>query len=120
MRAACGFEVSIFACIYHASALIYGASATLLPTGWAPGLSARVGEVNAGRGHGPGGQAGGADRPAAVFAGAVAALGKPEQRRVDLGEVLPGLGEQGSGVLALEGDRGALRVVLVVGAGRRR
>src|SRR5260370_16899462 len=100
MRAACGFEVSIFACIYHASALIYGASATLLPTGWAPGYSAQGGAVNAGRGHGPGGQAGGADRPAAVFAGAVAALRKPEQRRPHLGEALPGLRLQANGLLA--------------------
>src|SRR5690349_21126057 len=67
--------------------------------------------ADAGRGDRPGGQAGGADRLATASADAVAALLQPDQRRVDLREMLPDLAEQGGGVLALVGDRGAFRIV---------
>ena len=72
-------------------------------------------QVGGGR---PGGEAVGPDRLPALGAPAVAARRHPAQGRVDLGQLLPGLAEQGGGVLPLERDRRALRVVLVVGAGR--
>jgi len=54
--------------------------------------------------------------PAAVHAPAVAAICDPANRRVNLRELPGRLAEQGGDVLALEGQRGALRIVLVVGA----
>ena len=71
---------------------------------------------------GPCGRAGGqpvfADRPAAPLAHAVPALLQPLQRGADRRHLLPRRLEQGGGVLALERERRALRVVLVVGSGR--
>ena len=49
---------------------------------------------------------------------AVAAVGDPAERRVDLSELLARLAQQGRDVLTLEGQGGALRVMLVVGAAR--
>jgi hypothetical protein len=68
----------------------------------------------------PGGQARGADRLTAVLTCAVAAISEPDHRRVDLGEVLTGLAEQGRDMLTLERERGALGIVLVIGASRTR
>jgi protein phosphatase len=55
------------------------------------------------------------DRLAAPDAGAVRAVVEPADRGVDLGDLLHGPGEQRGGVLPLERERRALRVVLVVG-----
>src|SRR5258706_2297991 len=66
---------------------------------------------------GAGGQALRADRLAAAFAGAVAAVGQPGKRRVDLAEAVSGLGDERRDVLTLEGDRCSLGVVLVVDVG---
>src|SRR5258707_10780288 len=64
-----------------------------------------------------GGQALRADRLAAAFAGAVAAIGQPGKCRVDLGKTVSGLGDPRRDVLTLEGDRCSLGVVLVVDVG---
>jgi hypothetical protein len=55
---------------------------------------------------------------AAVRADAVASLRQPERRRIELGKVLTGLAEQRGEMLPLERDRGAFRVVLIVGSSR--
>lgn len=60
------------------------------------------------------------DRLAAPDADAVCAVVEPADRGVDLRDLICGLGQQRSGVLALERERRALRVMLVVGARRAR
>ena len=60
----------------------------------------------------------GADRLPASLALAVVAVVEAAQRGVDLAQVLSGLVEQRGHVLALERDRGAFGIVLVVGVGR--
>src|SRR6185437_6302611 len=72
------------------------------------------GAADAGGGGGAGGQVFGGDGPAAGGAGFVAAVVQAPLGGVDLAEVLAGPIQQGGGVLALERDRRALRVVLVV------
>ena len=62
-----------------------------------------------------GGETSGGHRLAAGPADAVAALIQPAQRRVDLGEVVAALAEQGGDVLPFEGDRRTLGIVLVIG-----
>ena len=56
----------------------------------------------------------------APLAPAVAARGQPGEGTVEVGEPLPGRGQQRGQLGALEGDGGALRVVLVVGVGAGR
>jgi len=68
-------------------------------------------------GLGAGSQPRGRDWLAAGHTQAIAAPGEPAQRRVDLGQTLAGLPGQGGDMLALEGDRGALRVMLIIGTG---
>jgi hypothetical protein len=75
---------------------------------------------DAGGGYRPRGQARGADRLTAVLASAVSALREPDHRRLDLGKVLLGLADQGRDMLALERERGALGIVLVIAASRTR
>src|SRR5687767_14242783 len=55
------------------------------------------------------------DRRATVLAHAVAAVGQTLQSGVQLAEALLGQQDQRRDLLALERDRGAFRVVLVVG-----
>ena len=91
---------------------------TLLGTATEPAMpvsgAGAGGAADAGGGGGAGGQAVGGDGPATGGAGAVAALVQAAQRRVDLVEVLARPLQQRGGVLALERDRRALGVVLVV------
>jgi hypothetical protein len=51
---------------------------------------------------------------------AVAALGQPDHRRIDLGQMPAGLADQGRQMLPPEYDRDAFGIVLVAVAGRRR
>ncbi len=60
-------------------------------------------------------QPGRRDRSATAFAGAVAPVPEPLDRRVDLGEVQPGLLDERADLRPLERDGGTLRVMLVVG-----
>jgi serine/threonine protein phosphatase PrpC len=73
------------------------------------------GAPDAGGGRRPRGQPVRTDGLAAPDACAVRAAGQPCDRGVDPGDLLHGPGEQRGGVLPLERERRALRVVLVVG-----
>ncbi len=84
------------------------------------GLARLRGAADAGLGGRPGGQPRCGDGATAASARPVPARGQPLQRRVDDRQVRASLAGQGGGMLALEGDGRALRVVLIVGVGRLR
>ena len=74
--------------------------------------------AHAGGGGGAGRQPFGPDGLPAPVAHSVPAVGQPPQRGVDRRDLIPRRREQRGGVLPLERERRALRVVLVVGPGR--
>jgi hypothetical protein len=80
---------------------------------------AGYGAGDAGAGGGAGREPFGGDRPAAPLAPSVAALPEPAEGGVQLGEVGPGLVEQGGQMGPLERDSGAFGIVLVVGGDPR-
>jgi len=85
---------------------------------WWAKLASPSGAANANEGRGAGGETFLADLTATGIAYFVYAGIDFRQRRVNLREMVAGLGGEGRYVLPLEGDRRALRIVLVVTARR--
>src|SRR4051794_31759356 len=77
-------------------------------------LRASVGAADAGAGVGTGGEALCSDGSAARFARSVGAVGYTGERVVNVAEAQSSVAQQSSHLLALEGNRVALGVVLVV------